>query len=167
MLFRGKCIRSQKNHMHMERGLCTGLEKCCFCPVWKLPRAPLLMVSGSCLLAESPRYSWRARGLSEKRCLTDNWQVTPLQWTKEVSFLPSSLTFFLFFIINFFFFKEEKHRETKQQEEKSCGKRNLQTRTCCGSGWANASPLSFRRLSSLPTSRFLSWDQIPKQAQTL
>lgn len=66
MFFRGKCIRCLKNHMHMERGLCTGLEKCCFCPVWKLPCAPLLMVSGSCLLAEAPRYSWRARGGSEK-----------------------------------------------------------------------------------------------------
>lgn len=108
------CTKDLRHYTTMGRGLCAVLTKCCFCPVWKLPCTPLLMLSCSCLLAPAPRYSWRHWGLWK---MMPEWQLAGdfPSMHKGGSLPPSSCRFSLCPLFHFKG-KEEKQGERKRQE---------------------------------------------------
>lgn len=139
-----------KPHAH-GKGPCGGLEKCCFCPVWKPPRHP-----GSPAAVPSPRLPGTAGG-SGRLSESDAW-VTTSRWPpfngqrRHLSSLPPS-SFSLFI---FFFLKREK--KEKWGERKQLYEEQASNTCCCDSGWANTQPPTFRGLSSLPRSKFMRWN---------
>lgn len=99
-----------KPHAHGKRP-CRGLEKCCFCPVWKPPRRP-----GSPAAVPSPRLPGTAGG-SGRLSESDAW-VTTSRWPpfngqrRHLSSLPPSS-----FSLLLFFFSEEGEEGKMGREE--------------------------------------------------
>lgn len=140
-----------KPHAHGKRP-CRGLEKCCFCPVWKPPRRP-----GSPAAVPLPRLPGTAGG-SGRLSESDAW-VTTSRWPpfngqrRHLSSLPPSS----FSLLLFFFFWRGRRRENGERGS-SCMKSRLQTHVAVTQGGQTPTPWPSEDFPHYPGPN--SWDEI-------